>query len=121
MITWIKRKNGNVSPVRGVKLSVIKSGAGKNGQRYAVRISIAPDKVKRISKTGYVAIGHDPDTNRVFFRESDSRSGHKITQHSTTNEVRFTPDDIEYWKRYEGSHEIKHDKLSDMYYFEVRT
>lgn len=117
MITWIKRKKSDKFQVRDVSFRLFQ--VRKGSQRYAVRIAIAPDIIKLISKTGYIAIGHDPDTNHVFFRDGNSSNGYKILSNGKGKEVRFTPDDIEYWKRYEGSHDIKYDRIYDMYYIEV--
>ena len=72
---WItKQHNGYAKKNDDVTISTIKDGE--------ISIIFRNEVEKKITRTGYMAIGIDMEHDRIYFRESVEREGYLISRHS---------------------------------------
>ena len=72
---WItKQHNGCAKKNDDVTISTIKDGE--------ISIIFRNEVEKKITRTGYMAIGIDMEHDRIYFRESVEREGYLISRHS---------------------------------------
>lgn len=113
-IVFIK-KRGCTSNVRVARFTICKV----NGQllgRFVVQKKIA----RKISKTGYMAVGVDTERRRLYFAAADSVTGYKMTDQKEQSAIRFTlPANGKGFDIFVGDHAVYHDDEIGMYYIEV--
>lgn len=97
----------------------------ENNKNYDVVVKIHKDKEQRtavfrfyrnselkITKTGYVAVSYDAEKKAVYFEESDSKMGYKITHSNRLSvEVKVSNRELRKWiEKYSGKYFLEFDK-----------
>ena len=126
MIEWIVKGNaGRKSNIgrKEVVISINKDGLdAKGNERRKIAIRFTNESVKKASQTGFVRVGVDKDTKRIYFSSAQQKDGYQLTtatRKGTPNSVTITVVDIEKWKSYVGEYNMKKDLTNDLYYIDV--
>lgn len=120
-IVFFEKKSGRAIEKRkhAVNCAVTKCGRDEDGSsRYSFRIIMRAEDAARITKTNYCAIGYDADTERLYFKESDS-NGYKLCNRNTTScTLRIQVHDTDAFSAFRGSIALLYDDVNMMYYIQ---
>lgn len=120
-IVFFEKKSGMAikKERHAVNCAVTKCGRNEDGSsRYAFRIIMRAEDAARITKTNYCAIGYDADTERLYFKESDSNGYKLCNRRSTSCTLRMQVYDINAFSAFRGSIELLYDEVNMMYYIQ---
>ena len=124
-IDWMgKKTKGRDNSRKEVLISINKAGLSVKGeQRYAIAVRFTPEAVKKVSKTGYLAIGFAEKMKRLYFKPVDKAEGFKLshsTNKSNNTSISFSTDDVEKWRGMVGEYNLCKDISNDLYYIDLQ-
>ena len=93
-------------------------------QRYAVAARFSGDAAKKASKTEYVVMELDDETNRLYFITASPENGYKLipTSKNGVSERKtatFTVDNVAEWRGYIGDYDLIKDVSDGTYYIDL--
>ena len=86
-------------------------------QRYYGSVGFPVEIGKKISSTGYIAVGIDKKRGKIYFREEDGVTGYKLSTNNTTTRlyIKFSLRDVTEWARFVGIYALEFDEGEKMY------
>lgn len=107
-----------------VAVRINKNGLLANGEyRYCVAFRFYNDSAKKIvNKEEHVAFAIDSEDNRIYFKESNSFEGYKLSRNKTTQNsltITRTIYDMDPWEKIVGDYVLLYDRTEKLHYIDL--